>query len=52
MKSPVKAAVKARKTKATKPQTIETVAAARIKIKSKPKPGTARKPGTKARKAA
>jgi hypothetical protein len=55
LQSPVKAAVKekktkARKTKAIKTKTIKTAAAARIKIK--PKPRAARKPATKARKAA
>jgi hypothetical protein len=50
LQSPVKAAVKARKTKATKTKTRKTAAAAQIK--SKPKPRAARKPATKARKAA
>jgi hypothetical protein len=50
LQSPVKAAVKARKTKATKTKTIKTAAAAQMKIKSKPR--AARKPATKARKAA
>jgi hypothetical protein len=49
LQSPVKAAAKARKTKA-----IKTAAAAQMKTKSrlKPKPRAARKPATKARKAA
>jgi hypothetical protein len=54
LQSPVKAAGKARKTKAIKTKTIKTAAAAQMKIKSKlkPKPRAARKPATKARKAA
>jgi hypothetical protein len=56
LQSPVKAAVKARKTKATKTKTRKAAAAAQIKSKpkltSKPKPHAARKPATKARKAA
>ena len=50
VQSPVKAAVKVRKTKATRTNTIKTAAAVRIKTKSKPH--AARKPATKARKAA
>jgi hypothetical protein len=56
LKSPVKAAVKAKKTKARKTNAIKTAAAAQMKTKSglkpKPKPRAARKPATKARKAA
>jgi len=58
LQSPVKAAVKARKTKARKTKAIKTAAAAMIqmktksKLKLKPKPRAARKPATKARKAA
>jgi hypothetical protein len=60
LQSPAKAAVKARKTKATKTNTtktkaIKTAAAAQImktKSRLKPKPRAARKPATKARKAA
>ena len=54
LQSPAKAGVKARKTKATKTNTIKTAAAAQMKTKSrlKPKPRAARKPATKARKAA
>jgi hypothetical protein len=56
LQSPVKAAVKEKKTKATKTSTIKTAAAGRIKIKTKAKPKlkprAARKPATRARKAA
>jgi hypothetical protein len=58
LQSPVKAAVKtkktkARKTEATKTKTIKTAAAAQMKkSRLKPKPRAARKPATKARKAA
>jgi hypothetical protein len=54
LQSPAKAAVKATKTKARKTNTIKSAAAAQMKTKSrlKPKPRAARKPATKARKAA
>jgi hypothetical protein len=54
LQSPVKAAVKTKKTKARKTKTINTAAAARIKTKTKLKlkPRAARKPATKVRKAA
>jgi hypothetical protein len=52
LQSPVKAAVKARKTKARKTKARKTAAAARIQIKTKSKPRAARKPATRARRAA
>ena len=54
LQSPVKAAVKTKKTKARKTKALKTAAAARIQIKtkSKPKSRAARKPATRARKAA
>jgi hypothetical protein len=54
LQSPVKAAVKARKARARKADTIKSAAAVQMKTKSKPKPRSraARKPATKARNAA